>query len=163
MMKNPRNLLIFAVLGGIVGVGLGFFVGSFTSVQSANFDRKTSHVSIVTVLNRQVDAWNSGDIESYMQEYLKSEELRFASGGTITKGWQTTLERYQARYPDRATMGQLKTENFEIKVIDADDALVFGSWELERAGDNPSGLYTLHLRKIDGDWVVVSDHTSSTE
>jgi len=27
MMKNPRNLLIFAVLGGIVGTALGLSVG----------------------------------------------------------------------------------------------------------------------------------------
>ena len=96
-----------------------------------------------------------------MDGYLRSESLRFASGGDVENGWKTTLERYQRRYPDRAAMGTLITENFDVTVIDAENALVFGSWELDRAGDNPSGLYTLHLKKYDGYWLVVSDHTSS--
>ncbi|GGX57266.1 periplasmic L-asparaginase [Litorimonas cladophorae] len=163
MMKNPRNLLIFAVLGGIVGTGLGLAVGRFSALQTSTWDEKVDLPQVIAVLDRQEEAWNSGDIDGYMQGYVKADTLRFASGGTITNGWQTTLDRYQRRYPDRAAMGKLTTENFEINVIDADDALVFGSWELERESDNPRGLYTLHLKKIDGVWVVISDHTSSAE
>jgi hypothetical protein len=97
-----------------------------------------------------------------MQDYLKGDDLRFASGGTIETGWQPTLERYLRRYPDRSAMGRLETEDLEIKVIDEDDAFVFGTWALIRESDRPSGLYTLHLKKIEDEWVIVSDHTSSS-
>ena len=60
-------------------------------------------------------------------------------------------------------MGTLITENFDVEVLDKDDALVFGSWKLIRDGDEPSGLYTLHVKHIDGRWVVISDHTSSAK
>lgn len=156
MMRNPRNLLIFAFIGGVVGLGLGILIGSLGGTRGAEAD-------IRLVLDNQTAAWNRGDIEGYMQGYVKGESLRFASGGNIENGWQPTFERYQKRYPDRAAMGTLITEDFEVNVIDADDALVFGSWELRRDGDNPSGLYTLHLRKIKGEWLVVSDHTSSAD
>lgn len=163
MMKNPRNLLTFAVLGGIVGVGLGFVAGRFLATPSSSWNAKASYVPITRVLDQQVEAWNSGDIEAYMQDYVKGEDLRFASGGNVESGWQPTLERYLKRYPDRSAMGRLETENLDIQVIDEDDALVFGTWALIRENDRPSGLYTLHMKKIDGQWVIVSDHTSSAD
>jgi len=163
MMKNPKNLLIFAALGGVVGTGLGFYAGHFTAEQEVYWDKKAARMPIIDVLDRQVEAWNSGDIEGYMQDYVKGDYLRFASGGNIETGWQPTLERYLRRYPDRSAMGQLVTENLDIQVIDSDDAIVFGTWTLIRESDRPSGLYTLHLKKIDGEWVIISDHTSSAD
>ena len=163
MMKNPKNLLIFAVLGGVVGLFIGGVAGHFSAVQGSHWDRKAALMPIITVLDRQVEAWNSGDIEAYMQDYLQDEDLRFASGGDIETGWKPTLERYLRRYPDRSAMGQLVTENLDIQIIDKDDAIVFGTCALIRENDQPSGLYTLHMKKIDGDWVIVSDHTSSAD
>ncbi|MEP4052014.1 MAG: nuclear transport factor 2 family protein [Litorimonas sp.] len=163
MMKNPKNLLIFTVLGGVVGLFFGFVAACFFTGSSASWNTKVSYGPITKVLDQQVEAWNSGDIEAYMQDYVKGEDLRFASGGNIESGWQPTLERYLKRYPDRSAMGRLETENLDIQVIDEDDALVFGTWALIRENDRPSGLYTLHLKRIDGEWVIVSDHTSSAD
>lgn len=158
MMKNPRNLAIFAGLGGAVGFILGGLVFGL------NFHNdKTAVPEILAVLDGQVDAWNTGDIEAYMQDYLKGDDLRFASGGNVESGWQPTLDRYLRRYPDRSAMGRLETVNLDVQLIDKDDALVFGTWALIRDKDRPSGLYTLHMKKIDGNWVVASDHTSSAE
>ena len=50
--------------------------------------------AIRQVLEDQQAAWNRGDIPAFMQGYWKSDELRFASGGTVAKGWQVTLDRY---------------------------------------------------------------------
>lgn len=158
MMKNPKNLAIFAGLGGAAGFILGRLVFGL------NFHNdKRAEPEILAVLDGQVDAWNTGDIEAYMQDYLKGDDLRFASGGNIESGWQPTLDRYLRRYPDRSAMGRLETVNLDVQVIDKDDALVFGTWALIRDKDRPSGLYTLHMKKIDGNWVVASDHTSSAE
>jgi hypothetical protein len=40
---------------------------------------------------------------------------------------------------------------------------VHGRWQLTREKDRPWGLYTLILRKIDGEWLIVSDTTTSAE
>ncbi|WP_427451107.1 YybH family protein [Litorimonas sp. WD9-15] len=159
MMKSPRNLLIFAVLGGIVGTGVGWTLHGLISKASTAFDP----VDIVTVMDDQEQAWNSGDIETFMAGYHRSEALRFASGGKINMGWQATLDGYLSRYPDRATMGELAFTDLEVQVLGEDNALVFGRWALERKDDRPNGLFTLHFQRIDGDWVIVSDHTSSAK
>jgi len=124
---------------------------------------ETDLAAIKRTLAAQAEAWNRGDIPGFMDGYWKSEKLRFASGGTITHGWQTTLERYLMRYPDKAAMGTLTFTDHEVTQLAPDAALVFGKWELQRAKDKPWGLYTLVLRKLDGRWLVVSDHTSSAD
>lgn len=107
--------------------------------------------------------WNDGSIEGYMGTYWNSPELRFASGGTVTFGWQNTLDGYLKRYPDRAAMGRLIFSDLDITILSHDSALVFGAWMLEREHDQPHGLFTLLLRQFDEGWRIVHDHTSSAE
>ncbi|MEJ0049277.1 MAG: hypothetical protein WDN04_26590 [Rhodospirillales bacterium] len=70
-------------------------------------DPEAEASAIRSVLIAQAAAWNRGDIDAFMQGYRKSDELRFASGDTVTYGWQQTRDRYLQRYPDRAAMGTL--------------------------------------------------------
>ncbi len=116
---------------------------------------------IMQVLMSQQNAWNDGDIEGYMQGYFKSDSLRFASGGNVSYGWETTLKRYAAGYPDKNSMGQLTFSEIDISIISEDSALVFGKWELERDSDHPWGLFTLLFKKTDEGWFIIHDHTSS--
>ncbi len=122
---------------------------------------ETQEDRILAVLEMQQAAWNSGDIPGFMSGYWQSPDLRFASGGTVTKGWQQTLDRYMTNYKDRAAMGTLSFTNLEVSLIGDDDAVVHGGWALERNGDTPSGLFTLLFRKVSGEWLVVSDTTTS--
>jgi len=113
------------------------------------------------VILKQQKAWNNGNIEGYMQGYHKSDSLRFASGGNVSYGWQTTLDRYQKGYPDKTIMGKLTFSAIDIEMISETAALVFGKWELEREKDHPHGLFTLVFRLTDDGWKIVHDHTSS--
>lgn len=122
---------------------------------------ETEEDRIVAVLEMQQTAWNSGNIPGFMSGYWQSPDLRFASGGTVTKGWQQTLDRYTKNYKDRAAMGTLSFTNLEVRLIGDNDAVVHGGWALERNGDTPSGLFTLLFRKVGGEWLVVSDTTTS--
>lgn len=116
---------------------------------------------IRALLGAQVAAWNRGDLDGFMDAYWRSDELRFASGGNITKGWAPTLEHYRKSYPDRTAMGHLNFSILEVNVVAPDAAVVFGRWELVREKDRPAGLFTLVLRHRAEGWRIVSDHTSS--
>lgn len=126
----------------------------------------TSEKAVRVVLDKQVQAWNAGNIEEFMQGYWQSDSLRFASGGNVKRGWKTTLERYHKSYPDKAAMGKLIFSNLETTVLSGDAVLVFGKWELTREQDKtdkdrPHGLFTLTFRKMPQGWKIVHDHTSS--
>ena len=116
---------------------------------------------ICQVLTDQQNAWNAGDIAGFMAGYLNSEALRFASGGTITTGWQPTLERYLNRYDSPEAMGQLGFSDLDITQLSQERAYVFGRWTLYRGADEPTGLFTLILLQTPEGWRVVHDHTSS--
>lgn len=131
------------------------------TIISCNTEKVADRVLIKTVLNEQAIAWNNGNLEAYMAGYHRSDSLRFASGGNVTYGWLTTLERYKKGYPDKSAMGKLTFSNIDIKIISEKSALVFGKWELKREADHPWGLFTLLFKKTDAGWRIVHDHTSS--
>lgn len=134
-------------------------VGLF-SCQSPTYETAAKK-EILNILMEQQIAWNEGDIEGYMEGYLQSNSLRFASGGNVSYGWQTTLERYAAGYPDKSTMGHLTFSEIDVAIISENSALVFGKWGLERVLDHPWGLFTLLFQKTNEGWRIVHDHTSS--
>lgn len=125
--------------------------------------RAADEAAILALLKAQDVAWNEGDIEGFMEGYWRSPELRFASGGNITRGWDETLARYKARYGTGAEMGTLTTTDHEIEILSADAAIAHGKWSLDWQGKQPWGLYTLILRKEDGAWKIVSDTTTAAE
>lgn len=94
-----------------------------------------------------------------MHGYWRSDELTFVSGGDVTNGWQPTLDRYKAKYTDRAAMGQLTFSDLNVRELARDGALVSGRWHLERK-EPIGGRFTLLFRIKDGRWVIVYDHTS---
>lgn len=118
---------------------------------------------IQAVLDGQAAAWSRGDIPGFMAGYWKSDELRFASGGAITYGWQQTLENYQAGYVGPEAMGTLGFSHLDIKVLSKRYALVFGRWEIAREMMDIGGLFTLLFEKREAGWRIIAGHTSSDD
>jgi ketosteroid isomerase-like protein len=125
------------------------------SAQDSDTDR------ILAVVQHQVKGWNNGDIETFMQGYARTDSLRFASGGKVTYGWTTMLERYRKGYPTRSAMGTLTFTDITVELLPPGAAMVFGTWRLKREKDEPWGLFTLLFKNINGEWRIVHDHTSS--
>ena len=127
-------------------------------------EREAAEVAAITqLLDAQDVAWNKGDIDGFMKGYWPSPDLRFASGGKVTRGFDETVARYKTTYATPALMGQLDTSDHEIVLLSPDAAIAHGHLALTRDGDAPSGLYTLVLRKFDGEWLIVSDTTTSAD
>ena len=135
----------------------------FSCGQGPQFDSAVIKQQIMEVLTEQQRAWNTGSTEEFMQGYIKSDSLRFASGGNIYYGWDAMLGRYNTSYPDKVAMGVLAFSDLDIKVLSHDAALVFGKYMLQREADNPWGWFTLLFRKTDQGWRIVHDHTSTGE
>ena len=116
---------------------------------------------IRTVLHAQQGAWNSGDIDSFMNGYARDETTVFVSGDEVMRGWQMVRDRYLKKYSDRAKMGILTFSDLEIEQLGPDSAVALGRWELKRASNNPHGHFTLIFRKTPDGWRIVHDHTSA--
>ncbi len=115
---------------------------------------------IRSVMAMQQDCWNAGDLECFMRGYWNSDHLVFVSRDTVIYGWETTLARYQKKYPDQATMGQLTFTIISLEPLNEDHWYMIGKWYLEREIGNIGGHFTLIWRRIGDEWVIISDHTS---
>jgi len=129
-------------------------------VQACRPQTETEVLAIRSVLEEQVEAWNEGDIEGYMQGYHRSEGLIFTGGKNKTMGWDDALERYLKSYPSKAAMGELKFEDLHIELVTPGAAFSTGEWWLYRTNDTLQGRFTLVWRKVDGNWVIIADHSS---
>ncbi|MGA0559075.1 YybH family protein [Larkinella sp. VNQ87] len=120
-------------------------------------DRK----AILATLDRQTADWNAGNTEAFMKGYWPSDSLTFVGKVGVTYGYEATLSNYKRRYPDRASMGTLKFTILKLDFPANGVAYVIGKFHLTRPqiGD-AEGHFTLLWRKIKGQWLIVSDHSS---
>lgn len=155
-----KQIIIAAFVALLAGCSSGF---SALAPSSSVVQSDADEMAIRSILAAQAMSWNQGDIDGFMEGYWESDALRFASGGNVLTGYQATYERYLATYPDRAAMGALSFTQLAVDVLSDDAAVVHGAWQLDRANDAPSGLFTLVFRDFGEGWVIVSDTTTSAD
>ena len=120
--------------------------------------------TIKKILSSQQKCWNNGDIDGFMQGYWNSEKLVFTSlNHKPAYGWKNTLERYKNSYPTKSSMGELRFEILNLKLISKTTATLKGKWELIRQKDHPNGLFWLDIEKFDNNWLITKDSTVSFE
>lgn len=115
---------------------------------------------IRNVLEKQVKAWNQGDLEGYMQGYWKNDSLVFIGQRGPTYGWQSTLSNYRRAYQTPKEMGQLGFTHLRVKKLSGKIYFVTGAWKLVRAAGDLSGWFSLVFEKKEGSWVITHDHSS---
>jgi len=152
---KPNQPVVVVLLLAIIASAWGQ-----AAAQTRPRPRAKSESAIRAVLEAQRDAWNRGDIEGYMDGYARSAKTEFVGGDSISRGWQTVLDRYKKKYDTREKMGTLTFSEVEVTVLSTDAALVLGRWRLKRASDEPNGTFTLLFRKTKVGWRIVHDHSS---
>ena len=135
-------------------------IAVFLLLAATSWSQSKDETYIRNMLARQTEAWNRGDIEGFMKGYWENDSLTFIGKSGITYGWNKTLDNYRRGYPDAAAMGKLQFTLISLKQLSPEYFSVIGKWELFRTIGNLSGHYTLLLRKIKGEWVIISDHSS---
>lgn len=116
--------------------------------------------TIQKIMHEQELAWNKGDVDGFMLSYWNNDSLKFIGKNGITYGWKSTLDNYKKSYPDKATMGELNFSIISVEELSKTSCYVIGKWNLKREKGDVGGYYTLLWKKINGKWVIVTDHTS---
>ena len=154
-MKKLLLLLLFIPL-----VSFGQSYNDNISIKSISLK---DSLDIMKVMKFQENAWNSGDINSFMEGYIKSDELVFSGKSGPVYGWNETKNRYLKNYPDTQTMGQLKFTVNKIRSVSSDVAFLIGEYYLTRSTEDSYGHFTLFWKKINNKWLIISDHTTAAK
>lgn len=126
----------------------------------SSFAQSKDEAVIRKLLSDQTVAWNNGDVENFMKGYWRNDSLMFIGQSGVTYGWTNTLNNYKRNYPDASAMGKLSFDILVVKKLSKEYYQVVGKWHLKRTIGDLSGHYTLLLKKIDREWVIIADHSS---
>ena len=136
-----------------------FFV-CFIILSVSSFSQTKDETEVRNVLTKQNAAWNRGDVDAFMVGYWDNDSLMFIGKSGITYGYKNTLANYKRNYPDTVVMGKLTFTLIQVKQLSPEYFHVTGKYYLTRTIGDASGHFTLMFRKINGKWVIISDHSS---
>jgi ketosteroid isomerase-like protein len=142
VMRGASLLFIFFFLPGL----------AFTQSKDESAVRK--------VLADQTAAWNEGSIDRFMKGYWQNDSLRIIGQSGISYGYTNALNNYKKNYSDPDKMGKLFFTLLKVERLSPEYYFVIGKWLLKRKAGDIGGTYTLLFRKLNGQWLIVSDHTS---
>jgi len=124
------------------------------------FAQNKDEQAIRQILANQENAWNNGDLTTFMIGYWDNDSLVYIGKNGPTYGYKTTLNNYKKNYPDTSHMGKLKFQLLSVKPLNTDHYFVIGRFHLTRTVGDASGYFTLLFRKINGVWKAIADHSS---
>lgn len=127
------------------------------TVEARQSDVNMAEAGIRLVMEAQEVAWNTHDLEGFMEGYWKSDQLKFYGGNGLTLGWEKTLQNYKKRYPTKAESGALRFVINDISKIENNNYWVMGEYHLTRPIGDANGVFMIIFKKINGEWKIVAD------
>lgn len=138
----------------------GRFLLFTTLLLASGCHATVQHPEIMSVFRSQQSAWNSGDLDGFMQGYWQSDDLTFSSPEGQIRGWEAIRERYRTRYGNGQKMGRLTFSRLTVARTGDETAEASGTYRLDGLDQRRTGRFYLKLRRIDSRWVIVSDFTT---
>lgn len=158
-----KNIFINALLLLTVITGCGNPENEISTKAEQLILSEADSTAIMRTFLLTEDAWNSGNLEEFMKGYLVSDRLVFVGSRGPTYGYDATLESYRRGYPDLDAMGKLEFDIIDLYQVDNRTVIMIGKFYLTRTIGDMQGYYTLVWQKIDGKWLIISDHSSGEE
>ncbi len=105
---------------------------SLSKLESTQTEYPYSLDDVNLVLDDQLKGWNAGNIDQFMEGYIKDSSVRFITDKKIKTSWQEITDSYKKGYPNKDAMGKLTFHRDEIRWVNrsAYIAQVIGRWEV---------------------------------
>jgi len=149
MKKNSLSLLVILFL----------ILTSCNSTKKNTVDFK----AIENVLNTQVNEWQKGNIDGFMEGYWHSDLLQFITKNGIKKGYDSVCQNYKKHYDTPEKRGHLTFSDLKFQTLDSDGEIVHctGRWHIaaQAAESEKSGVFSLIFKNMNGEWKIIIDHT----
>ncbi len=117
--------------------------------------------AIKASFTKWTQALNRADADGYLDAYWKSDQTRWVSGGKVVVGFDNIKAEFYRRFMSSQDLGTTEIGDLQADILTDDTALVFGHYKQISSDDViTTGVFTVHLRKINGSWQIVSDHAT---
>ena len=119
-------------------------------------------VAIPAMLHASAEAWNRGDLENFLDDYLDDAGTTFV-GSDVSYGVSGIRERYMASYwKDGPPAQKLSFRDLRVRPLGEQHALTAGQYVLTNAdGSIDRGFFSLVLVRTSAGWRIIHDHSSA--
>ncbi len=113
------------------------------------------------MFDRSAAAWNRGDLDAFLSDYANEPTTSFVAGSAVQYGYEWIRENYAPRFGPGAARDSLRFVDLSSRLLGMDHAFATARYVLYR-GDSvtSTGIFTVVLRRENGDWKILHDHTS---
>ncbi|OYV73754.1 MAG: hypothetical protein B7Z72_01780 [Gemmatimonadetes bacterium 21-71-4] len=116
---------------------------------------------VLAVFEHGARAWNAGNLDDFMSDYLPDSETTFITKTGVLHGVAAIRNVYAARFSPGARRDSLRFQGVEIDIL-APDVVNAIAWYVLMRGDSITarGPTSLVMRRVSGRWRIVHDHSS---
>jgi uncharacterized protein (TIGR02246 family) len=111
------------------------------------------------VIKRELETWNRGDIEGYVDLYAPVDSVRMLYNGGAVYGRENILAFYKKYWP-KERMGQLSFTDIRLERLSPEYYFTSGHFHVKfDDGKTIKGRFSGLMKKIEGRWYLYTDHS----
>lgn len=127
---------------------------SFTSLAQSKDEK-----AILELMREEERAWNSGNIEAYVDLYAAHDSTRMIYSSGAVYGKDSILAFYKKYWP-KERMGQLTLDGERLERLSDEYYYVSGYFHVRYPdGKSINGRFSGLMKKIKGKWYLYTDHS----
>jgi len=155
-MARPRHLVLL-----LVAVGAAWFWLQRVATLPPAADPTQARREVLDVLVHGARAWNAGDLDDFVSDYLPDSNTTFITKTGVLHGIAAIRGVYAARFAPGAQRDSLHFQGVEVDVLGPDVVNTI-AWYVLMRGDSITarGPTSLVMRRVNGRWRIVHDHSS---
>jgi beta-aspartyl-peptidase (threonine type) len=136
-----------------------------TAYHPTDGERAALREEITAMLARSAANWNRGDLEAFVDDYLPGDSTTYVGGRGVLRGTAAIRAAYAPRFAPGGVRDSLSFVLLDVDPLAPGVINVVATYVLaRRVGDRDSvtarGPTSLVMRRVDGRWRIVHDHSS---
>ena len=127
--------------------------------------RTTVRAELQAMLERAAGNWNRGDLDAFMSDYLPSDSTTYVGGRGLVRGPAAIRNSYARLFTGEVVRDSLSFTILDVDPVAPDVANLIARYILARRvggrdSVTASGPTSLLVRRVEGRWRIVHDHSS---
>jgi uncharacterized protein (TIGR02246 family) len=128
-------------------------------------ERSARRAEIEAMLARAASNWNRGDLDAFVEDYLPGTATTYIGSRGVMRGPADIRAAYAPRFAPGGVRDSLSFQIVDVDPLAPDVLNVIATYILaRRVGTRDSvtarGPTSLVMRRVDGRWRIVHDHSS---
>ena len=116
--------LVVWVAPAAAGLGLAALLLAACTIEVEEEGDADVQGSVVRMLEESADAWNRGELDGFMDDYLESVNTTYIGGTGLLSGYESIRARYAPLFEPGATRDSLRFEHVRVRRLAAIEAVL---------------------------------------